>query len=221
MAIAFIQAGSASSGAASSVTVSLPGNSSAGDLLIGNASFGTATANTVTVTDGALNTYGTAVGPTVSGIRVGAEVFAANAGATGSLIFTYSAAVTSNQYAVEYSGVATSNPLDVAGSATGSSTNGTTGTITSTNANDLFVISIVEVTANTGYIPSTGYTTRGTLTRSGIADKIVSATETSAGTWTFSTTGAWVAMITTYKAAAGGATPQVVLGYKTLMGVGR
>lgn len=111
--------------------------------------------------------------------------------------------------AFEISGAATSTPLDAAASttATASGTSLASGSLTTTNANDILIVdtattAINTVAAGTGYTNPTGSQSQ----RGGMSYKIVSATQsgtTTTQTWGSAATAS--CCFASFKAAAGGA----------------
>src|SRR5229473_105048 len=153
-AIAFVQAANTLNtgpGGATSVSVTMSGNA-AGDFLAVACRCGQSTTQISSVTDTAGNTY-TLVNTSTStgggGTRESALFYAANikSAASNTISCNYSAGqtVTISIVAEEFSGVATSTPTDgnvtsTLGSGTGLSIS--SGSITTTNANDLLIYEI-------------------------------------------------------------------------------
>ena len=132
------------------------GAQSAGDLNVVVVSWGDSTATVGSLTDSSGNTYHLAVGPTVisgtasQAIYYAASIVGAAAGAnTVSVSFT-SAAVYPDVRVLEYSGIATTSPLDVVAAASGNSSLSSSGAVTTTNANDLIIGANVVYTTTTG-----------------------------------------------------------------------
>jgi hypothetical protein len=109
----------------------------------------------------------------------------------------------------EYSGVATTSPLDQTASSTGSSNSPSSGSVTTTGANDLLIAGVV-IQANTSFSNWTNSfneesdfnNTGGSPKRSYAgADRIVTATGTNSTTATTTVLGAWRGQIVSFKAA--------------------
>ncbi len=109
----------------------------------------------------------------------------------------------------EYSGVATTSPLDQTASSTGSSNSPSSGSVTTTGANDLLIAGVV-IQADTSFSNWTNSfneesdfnNTGGNPKRSYAgADRIVTATGTYSTTATTTVSGAWRGQIVSFKAA--------------------
>jgi hypothetical protein len=139
-----VQGNSAYQSGGGSATVSFSSAQVLGDLNVVAIGIHNSTATVTGVSDSAGNTYTLAVGPTVGGITVSQYLYyAANikAAAAGSNTVTvaFSAGVTSDIRIQEYSGVATTSPLDVATGTSSTTGSCDSGSATTTNANDLLV----------------------------------------------------------------------------------
>jgi hypothetical protein len=206
-AIAFVQVNYATPQSAQArVTVPYTGAQSAGDLNVVVVSWGDSTATIGSLTDSSGNTYHLAVGPTVisgtasQAIYYAASIVGAAAGAnTVSVSFT-SAAVYPDVRVLEYSGIATTSPLDVVAAASGNSSLSSSGAVTTTNANDLIIGANVVYTTTTG--PGAGFTNRViTVPDSDIAeDRIVSVTGSYTATAPLSPPAAWIMQLAAFKA---------------------
>ena len=114
------------------------------------------------MTDSKGNSYALAVGPTVSsGNATESIYYAKNIAAAGANTVTvnFSGSVPEADIPIlEYSGLNTTNPLDVAVGADGSGTVASSGSVTTTNANDLLVGANIIVSSfaavGTGYTAS-------------------------------------------------------------------
>ncbi len=206
-AIAFVQVNYATPQSAQArVTVPYTGAQSAGDLNVVVVSWGDSTATIGSLTDSSGNTYHLAVGPTVisgtasQAIYYAASIVGAAAGAnTVSVSFT-SAAVYPDVRVLEYSGIATTSPLDVVAAASGNSSLSSSGAVTTTNANDLIIGANVVYTTTTG--AGAGFTNRViTVPDSDIAeDRIVSVTGSYTATAPLSPPAAWIMQLAAFKA---------------------
>ena len=206
-AIAFVQVNYATPQSAQArVAVPYTGAQSAGDLNVVVVSWGDSTATIGSLTDSSGNTYHLAVGPTVisgtasQAIYYAASIVGAAAGAnTVSVSFT-SAAVYPDVRVLEYSGIATTSPLDVVAAASGNSSLSSSGAVTTTNANDLIIGANVVYTTTTG--AGAGFTDRViTVPDSDIAeDRIVSATGSYTATAPLSPPAPWIMQLAAFKA---------------------
>ncbi|HEV2117525.1 MAG TPA: hypothetical protein VGR48_15945 [Terriglobales bacterium] len=103
---------------------------------------------------------------------------------------------------LEYSGIATSNPLDVSASNIGSASPSDSGPATTTVANELIVGANTVLTTTSG--PGAGFTPRTITTDGDIAeDMIVNSTGSYSATAPLTSNGAWVMQMATFKAASG------------------
>jgi chitodextrinase len=176
----------------------------AGDLNVVAVAWGT-NASISSLTDTAGNTYTLAVGPTVFGgqnaIYYAKNIVAAAAGAN-TVTVTFSAAVGDPDIRVaEYSGISTTSPLDVTVAATGSGTLTNSGSVTTTNANDLLVGANLVGSTTTG--PGTGFTQRVISGEDGdiLEDEIVSTVGAYSATAPISPSGTWIMQMAAFKAA--------------------
>jgi hypothetical protein len=99
----------------------------------------------------------------------------------------------------EYSGLDTVNPLDVAVGAQGSGTSSNSGTITTTNANDLLIGANLVQTRTSG--AGTGYTNRVITSPDGdiLEDRVVTTTGSYAATATVSPSAQWIMQLVAFK----------------------
>src|SRR5262249_14231155 len=143
------------------VTVPFAAAQAAGDLNVIVVGWNDATAQVGTVTDSKGNTYQLAAGWTgVSGAASQAIYYAANVAAgPNSVTVTFtSAAVYPDVRVAEYSGIDTSNPLDVSATGSGNGTLSASAAVTTTNANDLIVGANLVLTTTTA--AGAGFTSR-------------------------------------------------------------
>ena len=165
------------------------------------------------ITDQAGNTYHLAIGPTNDGgtgsqsLYYAANIAAASAAAnTVTVTFSGSSASGGGIRAVEYSGIATASPLDVAGAAvcSGSTNLCSSGSITTANAADL-IVGVNELNA-TGAGP--GYTERFDSANYNliIEDTTVTGTGSYSASVYVSPNGPYVTQIAAFKVASGGGT---------------
>jgi len=196
------------------VTVAFTGAQTAGDLNVVVVGWNDSTASVSSVTDTKGNSYVVAVGPTVqTGVATQAIYYAENiagaaaGGNTVTVTFTV-AAVYPDIRIAEYSGVDTVNPLDVGVGAQGNSATSNSGTVSTTNANDLLVGANLVQSLTTG--PGIGYTSRVITSPDGdiLEDRVVTAVGSYSATATISS-GAWIMQMVAFRATGGtgGTTP--------------
>lgn len=137
------------------------------------------------------------------------------AGGADTITLTLAASAYMELHSYDYSGLDPSSPVDVSATpATGTGTSGTSGSLTTTNANDLLFAFFhsdndVTDTAGTGF---TGRTPTGDDTPLG-EDENVSSTGTYSATMSFSGGADYVAFLVAFKAASsGGGGPAYVTG---------
>ena len=190
----------------SSVGVAFTGAQTSGDLNIVVIGWNDTTATVKSVTDSKGNTYTLAVGPTqMSGDATQSIYYAANiasaAANSNTVTVTFNvAAAYPDLRILEYSGAATSSPIDASGSGTGMSTT-PTATLSSktTNANDL-ILAANYIATSTKAVGS-GFTSRIVTSPNSdlVEDELVSATGTYTATSTMTTSGWWVMQVIAIK----------------------
>jgi hypothetical protein len=156
-----------------------------------------------TVTDSNGNTYAPATARTTWASGWSSQTFYAKniiGGGTNTVTASFATGITSFGivYIHEYSGVDTTNPLDVASSAAGSTAAMSSGAATTTHANDLLFGGGASSTAVTA--GGAGYTVRSTANGNLTEDRNVTAT----GSYTATATqgsNAWVMEMVAFKAA--------------------
>ena len=142
--IAYIQGNSQVNSSASSVTAAYTAAQVAGDLNVVIVGWCDDTSSVQSVTDTSGNTYTLAAGPTISSGNATQSIYyapniAASAAGANSVTVTFNAAACYPDLRVaEYNGIATSNPVDAAAGAVGSSTS-LASAVTTLSANDLLV----------------------------------------------------------------------------------
>ncbi len=208
--IAYVQSNSASPNNSALATLSAAFTSaqSAGNLNVVAIGWGSSTIGISSVTDTKGNSYTLAVGPTtmVGGgatttIYYAKNIVAAAAGAN-TVTVTFSSAVPFPDIRMaEYSGISTTNPLDVTATATGTSTLANSGSVTTTNANDLLVGSNWFVLGTTS--AGAGYTQRQISGWDGdiLEDQIVSTVGPYSATAPITTSSAWIMQMAAFRAA--------------------
>ena len=156
------------------------------------------------VTDSLGNTYAQAAGLVTGSAERQAIYYAKNiAGGsnTVTVVFNQAARIVDVRI-LEYSGLDTSNPLDVTSSAAGSSVTPNSGAATTTSANEL--IFGAGTTATSFYAAGAGFTTRIITGDGDIAeDKVVSSTGSYSATGRTSSA-PWVMQMATFRAAGQG-----------------
>ncbi|HZF16033.1 MAG TPA: fibronectin type III domain-containing protein, partial [Steroidobacteraceae bacterium] len=206
---AFVQDNFLAPGSASRTTVTVPYTTaqSVGNLNVVVVAWNDGTTNVQTVTDTRGNTYRLAVGPTrVSGTASLAIYYASNI--TAAAANANSVTVTFNQATVypdiriaEYSGVATTNPLDVVSSATATGTTANSGSVTTTGANDLLVGGNYVATFTD--TPGSGYTSRVITNDGNMLEDRVATTAGSYSATTAQGNGWWIMQLVAFRAGFG------------------
>ncbi|HKZ72553.1 MAG TPA: fibronectin type III domain-containing protein, partial [Steroidobacteraceae bacterium] len=189
------------------VAVAYPSAQTAGNLNVVVVGWNDATSHVLSVTDLRGNTYQLAVGPTVySGVASQAVYYSAGiGGGANTVTVTFDAAARYVDVRVaEYSGVDTTNPVDVVAAATGSSATSSSGAVTTTNADDLLVGANLVQTTTTG--PGAGFTQRMITVPDAdiLEDRIVSATGSYGATAPLSPAAEWIMQLVAFRAAPSG-----------------
>ncbi len=206
--IAFVQVNSAiPQTATAAVALSYVSPQTAGNLNIVVVGWNDTTSTVTSVADSGGNAYVQA-GGMITGSSARQSLYYAKNIVGGSNTVT----VVFNQAAryvdvrvLEYSGLDTSNPLDVTSSAAGSSVTPNSGAATTTSGNEL--IFGAGTTATGFYAPGSGFTTRIITGDGDIAeDKVVSSTGSYSATGQTSSA-PWVMQMATFRAGQGGGNP--------------
>nr|WP_255679752.1 SpvB/TcaC N-terminal domain-containing protein [Methylocystis sp. WRRC1] len=191
------------SAVATSGVVTLPNSVTAGNLVTVALSVWSTTAiPTNAITDNKGNTY-TRVNEIGNGDDHIAIFYAKNV--TGGSSFTITSSKGGTISAHEYSGVATSSPLDKNNKAVGTGTALSSGSVTTTLDNELYFGAAWSMNTNDTWTAGTGYTLRTQVIdndwveRHASEDKVVSTGTSTAATFTVSTSGAWAASLATFK----------------------
>jgi hypothetical protein len=209
---AFVQyAGGTETAAATSLSGTFPVPTTSGDLLVASISEYTGATNPITsVTDTAGNTWTRLAGYNSSGHNSNGEVwYSAGARATTTVTAHTASAASMSLVVQEFSGVATTSPVDTA---TGTSATGLTaasGSTASSAANDLAVGFVaghgnaesVTVTAP-GYVAQPQQTTTGSIATVVAGYQVLSSPTSTAFTGTFPTAMYWAAGVTLFRAAS-------------------
>ena len=183
----------------------------AGDLNVVAVGWNDSTAVVSAVTDSEGNIYVRAVGPTVqSGYGSQSIYYAKNilsaAAGTNAVTVTFASAATSADIRIlEYSGADPNNPVDVTVATTGSSTNCSTGAVTTTNASDLLFSANLVQTSTTG--PGSGFTKRLLTTPDGdiAEDRMLTSAGSYSASAPISPSGKWIMQMVAFRTPAGGA----------------
>jgi len=200
--ISFAQVNSATATSGSSIAIPYTNTQIAGDLNVVAVMSGDTTSSISSVTDSKGNTYTRAVGPTTNtGLQQ--SIYYAKNIAAGSNTVTVKfnpAASYPNVNVLEYSGLDTTNPLDVSAAASSSGTNASSGSATTTSANDL----IIGAGNPSGHFtaPGSGFSNRIINAYGGISeDEIVNSTGAYAATAT-DTSGDWVMQMVAFRGSS-------------------
>jgi len=215
----FVQANYAVPASASTVQVTFTAMQMSGDLNIVAIGWNNSTTQVSSVTDTVGNAYVAATSPSVqTGVQSMVIYYAKNistaAANANTVTVNFSASASYPDIRIlEYAGLDTSSPLDVAVGASGTGTTSDSGAATTTNANDLiFGANYVQTdTASAG----TGFTKRLITSPDGdiAEDELVSSTGSYHATATLSSSGGWVMQLAAFKTAttgSGGGTPPTV-----------
>ena len=178
---------------------------SIGDLNIVAVGWNDSAAAVGSVRDTSGNAYVLAVGPTVQpGIATQAIYYAKNisaaAAGANTVTVTFTTSATNPDIRIaEYSGIDTVNPLDVAVAAQGNSATSNSGSVPTTNANDLLVGANLVQTLTSG--PGTGYTSRVITSPDGdiFEDRVVTTIGSYASTAPVSPSGPWIMQLVAFK----------------------
>ena len=196
------------------VTVAFTGAQTAGDLNVVVVGWNDSTATVSSVTDSKGNGYTLVAAPVVQSgtasqaIYYAKNIAAAAAGANTVTVKFTVAAVYPDIRIAEYSGLDTVNPLDVSVGTQGNSATSNSGTVATTNANDLLVGANLVQTLTTG--PGTGYTSRVITSPDGdiLEDRVVTTTGSYNATASLSS-GAWIMQMVAFNAAGSAPPPPI------------
>ena len=204
--IAYVQGTSQNPDFGSSVSVTLDGAEGAGHLNVVIVGWNDSTSSIQSVTDSNGNTYVAAVGPVTNAGNASQIVYYAKNVAAGNDTVTVAFSGTVNYPNVrvlEYSGIDTVNAFDTGVSGSGSGLTQNSGSLTTTNANDLLVASNYVADVTTASDPN--YTQRF-ITAGGelVEDRIVSSTGSYSASSTQGNSGFWVMQLAAFRAASSG-----------------
>jgi hypothetical protein len=184
-----------------SVSVAYSNAQTAGNLDIVAVGWGDTTSAISSVTDSKGNSYSRAVGPTSNTGLQQAIYYARNiAGGNNTVTVKFNqAAAYPDVRILEYSGLDPASPLDVTAAAAGNGTSASSGSATTTAANEL-IFGAGATTGTAFTAPGPGFTTRVLNIYGSLAeDKTVSSTGSNAASATNSG-GYWVMQMATFKA---------------------
>jgi len=204
--IAFVQVKAATPSAPSaSVAVTYPLAQTAGNLNVVAVGWNDTTSTVSTISDSRGNIYTLAIGPTTgTGLRQSIYYAKNIAGGSNTVTVTFNQAATFvDVRALEYSGLDTANPLDVAAGAAGTGTLASSGAVTTTSANELIFGAGMTRTHFTG--AGSGFISR--IITNPDADIAEDQTVSSTGSYnaTAPTTSAnWVMQMATFRASGQG-----------------
>lgn len=214
--IQFVQVASANNQGAQQTSESVSfASTNSGDLLVVYVAPANSQPGTISVSDGH-NAYNAATSTFNYGFTctISQEFFYAFniTGGADTITATTTSATGMALVALEYSGVATTAPLDAqAGTSTTScpwSTAPASASLTIGSANDLIVSGANLVASNT-WTSGTGYTLRTSASNVpfGVEDQVVSSTGAYTGTFSLAASSNWVAAAVAFKAASASGTP--------------
>jgi hypothetical protein len=191
----------------SSVSVRFSLAQTAGDLNVIAIGWADTAAQIQSVVDSRGNVYRVAVGPTVqTGVATHAIYYAANivsASANANAVtVTFSAPAAYPDIRIaEYRGVDPVNPIDVTSASMGSGSLSNSGTVQTTNANDLLVGANKVRTVTAG--PGAGYTSRALTNPNGdiLEDRIVTSPGSFSATAPVSPANYWIMQLVAFRAA--------------------
>lgn len=205
-AIAYVQSNVATqSSSGTTLSASFNAAQSAGNFNVLIIAWSSSTTQAPSISDTNGNTYTLVVGPTRSGTSAQSIYYAKNiASGANAVTATFTASVTYRDMRIaEYSGIDITSPSDGSSGATGTGTAITSGSFTTTNANDLLVAG--DYLGGATIAPGSGYTQRQLSSLSSIyEDQIVGSAGSYAGTATQSATGWYIMQAAAFKAAVSG-----------------
>ncbi len=220
MAIALVQTASKTAGSVNTSTLAFPGNVTAGSLLVAYVYKGDV-ASVLGASDGPNGAYHNDVSLGFSGSSGGIFTVANAAGGATTVTFTGTGIGSLQCVLEEWSGVATSTPLDKTQSATFSTSSAPTSgaTATTSQANEL-VLGLVAMDTGQAVTPGTGYTlgTNANAFHEMQEYRIVSSSNMQTANFTLGAADSGVALVATYKDIVPGVSSRG--GVQELLGVG-
>ncbi len=193
----------------STVNVTFTAAQSAGDLNVVAIGWYDTTSQVLSVTDNRGNNYQRVAGPTTQAqagtqsIYYAPNIVAAPAGGT-TITVTFNAAVNYPDVRIaEYSGIDPLNPVDVSVSGTGFGATSSSGSVTTTNPNDLLIGANYVTSHTTG--PGTGFTQRVITNPDGsiLEDRVVTTAGSYSATAPLNTCD-WIMQMVAFRAALSG-----------------
>ena len=225
MAATMVQS-KAGSAASNTCTVTFDSPTTSGNLIIVCVDSYPSAAPTYTVTDNKSNTSASAVYRTQDTSRIQISYFANIAGGASHSVTVQSTRSDGRLrvHLQEWSGLATSSPLDKTASATGYSSSPSSGNTATTAQNDEALIGFAATSADVrNFTAGSGYTEVNEIDvveTSSDEYRIVTSTGDYAATFTLSATDSWRCLIATFLAAAsGGATAAPLIDSRLIGGV--
>jgi hypothetical protein len=206
---ALVQAvGATEASASTTLTATLPAASTAGDLLVLSASVYTGTTNHITsVTDSAGNVWQKVNAWSVASHNSDGEMwYAANTASATSIVAHLATAGTMAIEVLEFSGIATSNPLDTSAGTSNTSTAASSGTVTPAGSGELLVGVVAgHASSQTMTVTSTGFTVQAQQNSTGTIASVRTGYQVLAGTGatsfdaSFGTAMYWAAGLAAFK----------------------
>ena len=185
----------------------------AGDLNVVMVGWADTVATVTSVTDSVGNTYQLAVGPTKFATTLTQSIYYAKnigaAAANGNVVTVKfsGAALYPDIRILEYNGIDLISPVDGTSALTGTATTSSSGSLATTNANDLLVAGNDVADHTTG--AGTGYTLRWSSNPDGniAEDRVVTTAGAYSATAPVSSTNGWVMQLVAFRAAGSSPTP--------------
>jgi hypothetical protein len=207
---ALVQAvGATEASTSTTLTATLPAASTAGNLLVLSASVYTGTTNHITsVTDSAGNLWQRANAWSVASHNSDGEVwYAANAAPATSIVAHLTSAATMAIQVLEFSGIATSNPLDTSAGTSNTSTAASSGPLTPAASGELLVGLVAgHASSQAMTVTSTGFTVQpqqnstGTIATVRTGYQVLAGTGATSFSASFGTAMYWAAGLVAFKA---------------------
>ena len=204
-AIAYVQGSGQNPTSGSSVSVTFSAAQQAGDLIVVSVAWDDTTSTVASIVDTKGNSYvlagtpGSVSGTVTQQFYYAKNIVAAAAGANAVTV-TYSNSVSYPEVKVaEYSGISTTSPFDGMVSASGTGTSLNSGSLTTTNANDLLVGSAIVYGSSTAADPN--YTSRYVIEGDLYEDRIVTSTGSYSAGDTQTPSSWWLMQLAAFKAA--------------------
>jgi RHS repeat-associated protein len=186
-----------SSGGVSSQTTTFGSNTTKGDTIVAVISVSSPTVTVSSVSGGGVSTWTRGKAKAVSGIGNN-EIWYGYANSGGSSSFTVhlsSGTADVATFALEFSGVASSSPLDVSGSTSGTSATASTPSLTTTAAGDI-VIDAANANQNVSTSPGSPWVDYAGPLPGGLpaTDRIAAAAGSYSTSWTLASSAQWLTL---------------------------